>query len=132
LKPIVKPISWLWSKFDAARKLWKVGVYAKLRKLKAGLDAHHVGQQALMKKFIDNYDKLTAPAILVPKLGHTRGKGVVSRSLKGIENARQLLARDIMELRRVYGPLGIPNSALQELIDMNKRMYPAAFKKKLP
>jgi hypothetical protein len=89
-----------------------------------GLDAHHVGQKAIMKKFIPNYDPMTAPAILVPKVGHTiKGpEGIVSRSSKGIENARQLLARDIMELRRVYSD--IPNSQLQKLIELNKQLYP--------
>ena len=36
------------------------------------LDAHHVGQKALMKKLVADYDELTAPAINVPKLGHTK------------------------------------------------------------
>lgn len=49
-------------------------------------------------------------------------RGIVSRSTKGITNARQLLARDLFELKRVYPD--IPNSALKELIDMNKKMYP--------
>ena len=77
-----------------------------------------------MKDFVENYDLNTAPAINVPKVGHTiKGpNGVVSRSIKGIENPRQLLARDIMELRRVYND--IPNSALKELIELNKKMYP--------
>ena len=77
-----------------------------------------------MKDFVENYDLNTAPAINVPKVGHTiKGpNGVVSRSNKGIENPRQLLARDIMELRRVYND--IPNSALKELIELNKKMYP--------
>jgi hypothetical protein len=62
-------------------------------------------------------------------VGHTiKGvNGVVSRSTLGITNARQLLARDIFELRRVYQ--NIPNSSLQELIEMNKTMYPNAFLK---
>ncbi|MFN6817105.1 hypothetical protein ACK4QA_18905, partial [Proteus mirabilis] len=38
------------------------------------------------------------------------------------KNARELLARDIRELRRVYSD--IPNSALKELIAKNKEMYP--------
>ena len=37
-----------------------------------GLDAHYVGQKALMKKLVADYDELTAPAINVPKLGHTK------------------------------------------------------------
>jgi hypothetical protein len=77
-----------------------------------------------MKKFIPNYDPSVAPAILVPKAGHTRKgpRGIVSRSSKGIESARQLLARDIMELRRVYPD--IPNSQLRKLIELNKQLYP--------
>jgi hypothetical protein len=31
--------------------------------------------------------------------------------------------------RRVYGSQGIPNSSLQQLIDMNKTLYPNAFTK---
>jgi len=68
---------------------------------------------------------MTAPSILVPKLGHTQGTGVLSRSMSGFSNAREVLARDIFELRRVYP--NIPNSSLKELIQMNKTMYPRAF-----
>lgn len=109
--------------------LWKVGSYKSLRGLEVGLDAHHVGQKALMKRFIPNYNANTAPSILVPKLGHTSGKGIVSRNISGFTSARQVLARDIFELRRVYGLKGIPNSSLQQLIQMNKQMYPGAFVK---
>jgi RHS repeat-associated protein len=107
--------------------LWKVGSYSELRGLEVGLDAHHVGQKALMSKFVPGYSASTAPSILVPKLGHTVGSGVVSRSTAGFTNARQVLARDIFELRRVYGGQGIPNSSLQQLIQMNKTMYPGVF-----
>ncbi|MEK5522921.1 hypothetical protein ABEP00_07455 [Heyndrickxia sporothermodurans] len=60
----------------------------------------------------------------VPKVGHTiKGpNGIVSKSTKGIDNPRQLLARDSRELRRVYD--GIPNSTLKELIELNKKIYP--------
>mgnify|MGYP006268190887 CR=1 FL=1 len=107
--------------------LWKVGSYRNLKGLEAGLDAHHVGQRALMKRFIPGYNAGTAPSILVPKAGHTVGSGVVSRGTAGFTNARQVLARDIFELRRVYGGQGIPNSSLQQLIQMNKQMYPGVF-----
>ncbi len=107
--------------------LWKVGSYSELRGLEVGLDAHHVGQKAIMKKFVPGYNENTAPSILVPKLGHTNGVGVVSRSTTGFTNARQVLARDIFELRRVYGSQGIPNSSLQQLIQMNKTMYSGVF-----
>lgn len=83
-----------------------------------------IGQKAVMKDFIPDYDPNVAPVILVPKVGHARrgAKGIVSRSTKGFENARQVLSRDIMELRRVYPD--IPNEKLRELIDLNKKLYP--------
>ena len=106
---------------------YDVGEYAALRRRIAepGLEAHHVGQQALMKRYVPGYDPEVAPAILVPKVGHTiRGpQGIVSRSTSGISSARQAVARDIFELRRVYP--GVPNSQLKTLIEMNKQMYPA-------
>jgi RHS repeat-associated protein len=108
--------------------VWKVGLYNELKGMEAGLDAHHAGQAAIMEKLVPGYNRYTAPAILVPNAGHTRGMNVLSRSLHGITNPRQLLARDIMELRRVYGK-AIPNSSLQELINLNKKLYPNAFRK---
>jgi hypothetical protein len=107
--------------------LWKVGEYNEIRGLQSGLDAHHAGQKALMKRFIDDYNIRTGPSILVPKVGHTiRGpNGIVSRSTTGIMNARQLLARDIFELRRVYH--NVPNSSLNRLINLNKVKYPSGF-----
>lgn len=88
------------------------------------MDAHHVGQKAIMKNLVENYNPKTAPAINVPKVGHTISgpNGIVSRSTQGIDSARQLLERDLFELKRVYPD--IPNSAYQELIDMNIKMYP--------
>jgi len=85
-----------------------------------------------MKKYIKNYDEKTAPSILVPRLGHTKKNPItndkVSTSMKlDITNpnttkpARSVLARDIKELRRVYPD--IPNTRLQELIQMNKQKY---------
>ncbi|WP_425449870.1 hypothetical protein, partial [Dethiothermospora halolimnae] len=102
---------------------YQVGAYKDIKGVK-GLDAHHAGQKAAMKKLVEGYDSMTAPAINVPRIGHTKRhpvRGIVSRSTKGITNARQLLTRDIMELRRVYPD--IPNSKLQELIEMNKKLY---------
>ena len=77
-----------------------------------------------MKNLVENYDPQTAPAINVPKVGHTKRhpeRGIVTRSTKDITSARQLLARDLFELKRVYPD--IPNSAYKELIEMNKKMY---------
>ena len=99
-----------------------VGAYKDVKGVE-GMDAHHVGQKAVMEKMVSNYDSQTAPAISVPRIGHRflGAEGIVSRSTKGISNPRQLLARDIRELRRVYPD--IPNSALRELITLNKKMY---------
>ena len=41
----------------------------------------------------------------------------------GLPSARQAVARDIFELRRVYPD--VPNSQLKTLIEMKKQMYPA-------
>ncbi|MGN2921185.1 hypothetical protein ACTFQ5_20920 [Aliivibrio fischeri] len=109
---------------------FSVGAYDKIKGTVPNMDAHHVGQKALMNKFIPDYDLNKAPAILVPKVGHTlKGpNGIVSRKTTGIDTARGLIARDIKELRRVYPD--IPNSQLKKLIDMNKELYPDAFLKR--
>lgn len=66
--------------------------------------------------------------MLVPRVGHTvskEGVGIVSRSKINpstglpFTNARDVVARDIRELRRVYPE--IPNGKLRELIDLNKK-----------
>ncbi|WP_394832928.1 DUF6531 domain-containing protein [Pendulispora rubella] len=111
-----------------------VGPYEPMAKAAkgTGLDAHHVGQQVLMKEFIPGYDPATAPSILVPVRGHrTRAPdvGIVKRTTRknpGVSSARELLDRDIAELRRVYPE--IPEAKIQELIEMNERMYPAHMK----
>ncbi|CNF29163.1 YD repeat-containing protein [Yersinia nurmii] len=119
----------------ACPQKWDVGSYEDLRSAVKGknleFDAHHVGQKAIMKDLVKGYDPNTAPSMLVPKVGHTTSKevvGIVSRSMtnpttgKPFTSARDVIARDIRELRRVYPD--VPNSKLQELINMNKSMYP--------
>ncbi|WP_188726122.1 RHS repeat domain-containing protein, partial [Dickeya fangzhongdai] len=114
---------------------WDVGSYEDLRNSVKGknleLDAHHVGQKAIMKDLVKDYDPKTAPSMLVPKEGHTlskEGVGIVSRSKinpttgQPFSSARDVIARDIKELRRVYPD--VPNAKLRELIDLNKSMYP--------
>ena len=96
-----------------------------------GLDSHHVGQKNLMKDLVEGYDPATGPAMLVPRVGHTvskEGVGIVSRSSINprtglpFTSARDVVARDIRELRRVYPE--VPNEKLQQLIALNKSMYP--------
>lgn len=103
--------------------LYQVGLYSEIKGAK-GLDAHHVGQKSVMKDLVDNYDPNKAPAINVPREGHTKSGeiGRLSTKINGFSNARQLLARDFRELRRVYPD--IPKSKLKELIELNKKMYP--------
>jgi hypothetical protein len=104
---------------------YDVGAYRDMARAArgSGLDAHHVGQKRVMRDFVSNYDLESAPAILVHKVGHTiKGPyGIVSRNTTGFENARQVVARDIKELRRVYPD--IPNSQLIKLIELNKKTY---------
>ena len=112
-----------------------VGLHSDLLKAKkdSNLRSHHAGQKAIMKLLVANYNENKAPAILVNYIGHNKNNvekspGVVStqninpNTGKPFSNARELLARDIRELRRVYS--NIPNSKLQELIELNKAMYP--------
>lgn len=109
--------------------LYRVGPFNEIQGTVKGLDAHHVGQKALLVDLIPGYNPLTGPSILVPKVGHTiRGpNGIVSRSVEGLTTPRSVVARDILELRRVYPD--IPNSQLQELIRLNKTAYPQSFTK---
>lgn len=121
--------------FGLTNEEFTVGLHKDLKKPgnKASTDlrSHHVGQKTIMKDLVANYDLENAPVILVNKYGHNNRKGdlgVVSRSKinpktgKPFDNVRDLIARDIRELRRVYPD--IPNSKLKELIDLNKSMYP--------
>ncbi|MEO6992962.1 MAG: hypothetical protein ABI273_05010 [Lacunisphaera sp.] len=113
---------------ETAPGKFSVGIYDEIRGTVPGLDAHHGGQKAVMGKLIPGYDAATAPSILVPKVGRTiRGpNGILSRSIEGFTGPRDVIGRDIMELRRVYPD--VPNSSLQKLIQMNKNLYPSVRK----
>ena len=100
-----------------------VGAYKDVKGIE-GMTAHHVGQAAVMKRLVNNYNYNYSPTISVPAKGHVRlndNKVRVSTNTSGFTNPRDLIARDIRELRRVYPD--IPNSALRELISLNKKMY---------
>lgn len=70
---------------------------------------------------------MTAQAICYTSTVVKENVGVVSRSMnnpatgKPFESARDVVARDIKKLRRVYPE--ISNGQLRELIAMNKSMY---------
>jgi RHS repeat-associated protein len=105
---------------------YEVGRFNELQKKSLSgdnLDLHHVSQKHPAAQVIEGYDKKTAPAIAIPKEMHElipTSKGTFNGS------ARDLLAKDIYDLRNYTNA---PNSALQELIEMNKQMYPKAFEK---
>jgi hypothetical protein len=108
---------------------FSVGLHKDIKGKVPGLDSHHVGQKAVMRELVEGYDPESAPAILVPQVGHTRSgpAGILSRDTTGIRSVRQLIARDVRELRRVYPD--VPNAALRQLIEMNREMYPQAMTK---
>ena len=76
-----------------------------------------------MGQVVDGYDPMTAPSIAVPRREHVR-----IPTIKGeyTGTAREILAKDIFDLRQ---HTSAPNSALKELIELNKKMYPDAFMK---
>jgi hypothetical protein len=131
---------------DALR--WTVGPYNDLFKKAANiaLGSHHLVQAekmtALLKKLGQTFDHSKGISILVPVVGH-RARNELQPAVKClsrwngkkidlyIENAakagksvkqigRDLLAKDIKEMRRVYngtpGYPKVPNAALQDLI----------------
>ncbi|MBX3415936.1 MAG: hypothetical protein KF708_24860, partial [Pirellulales bacterium] len=87
------------------------------------LDIHHVGQSHPLSLVIPGYDSYTAPAIVLPNTEH-----VTIPNLRGNTDltARDILARDIKNLR---DKTNAPNSALQQLIQLNKWLYPQDFSK---
>lgn len=86
-----------------------------------GLDLHHAGQAHVMEQLVPGYARSTGPAIALPRAEHA-----AIPNLRGATSLtpRQLLARDIRNLRR---HTGAPNSSLQELIALHRSMYPGIF-----
>lgn len=75
-----------------------------------------------MEKLVPGYSRATGPTIGLPKAEHIRIPTV--RGDVGLSSARQALAQDIRNLRTYTAA---PNSALQNLIQLNKTMFPGAF-----
>ncbi|WP_157205517.1 hypothetical protein [Methylomonas koyamae] len=76
-----------------------------------------------MSQAILNYDPKNAPAIVLPTELH-KAIPTVKGEFSG--TARDQLAKDIYDLRNFTDA---PNSVLQDLINLNKSMYPDAFRK---
>ncbi|WP_380024351.1 hypothetical protein [Effusibacillus consociatus] len=121
---------------EIASKAWSGGKKGKVtpyevgtvndlrnRSVSGDLAIHHVGQQHPAKQVIPRYNPKTAPGIAIPTEEHTR-----IPTLKGEYSGspRNLLAKDIRDLRTYTKA---PNSALKELIQLNKQIYPEAFRK---
>jgi len=88
-----------------------------------GLDIHHAMQKQPAGQVVRGYNPSTAPSISLPRSEHMQ-----IPNLRGeySGSARDLLARDIGNLRN---NTNAPNSSLRDLIELNKQMYPGAFKK---
>jgi len=74
-----------------------------------------------MEQLVPGYDRATGPAITVPRSEHVNiptVRGPVTGT------PRDQLAKDIWDLRN---NTNAPNSSLQELINLNKTMYPNSF-----
>jgi len=82
------------------------------------LDIHHVMQQNPASQIITGYDYRTAPSIALPEGEH--GLIPTIQGQTGL-SPRDQLAKDIWDLRQ---NTNAPNSALQQLIQMNKDYYP--------
>lgn len=85
------------------------------------IDVHHVGQAHPMQQLIPAYDRVTGPAIALPQSEHIaiprmRGNATLS--------PRDQLAKDIWNLRN---HTNAPNNSLNELIKLNKQLYPKEF-----
>ena len=105
---------------------YEVGTYDSLRSRSLsgdGLDVHHVGQAHPMEDLIPGYDRATAPAIALPEAEHS-----LIPTLRGPTSMspRDVLVNDIRNLRNITVA---PNAVLQQLIELNNKMYPGAFKK---
>ena len=85
-----------------------------------GLDIHHAMQKQPAGQVVKGYDLQTAPAIALPRGEHTQ-----IPNLRGgySGSPRDLLGRYIRNLRNFTDA---PNGSLQELIQLNKRMFPEA------
>ncbi len=109
-----------------AVKKYEVGAFDSLTKRSVvadKLDIHHAAQKHPAGQVIDGYDPKNAPSIAIPAREHRRIPTLIGEYRK---SARDLLAKDIKDLRN---HTNAPNSALQDLIRLNKETYPSAFSK---
>jgi hypothetical protein len=109
---------------SAVVEAYEVGRFAELAERSVvgdALDIHHVGQAHAMEQLVEGYSRIEGPAIALPQAEHA-----LIPNLRGTVELtpRQVLAQDIWNLRRYTNA---PNSSLQEVIRLNKEVYPGAF-----
>jgi len=106
---------------------YEVGMTADLKARSRGdnLDIHHTPQGQPAGQLIEGYDYSNAPGIALPKGEHQRIPTLKGEATAG--SPRQQLAKDIRDLRN---NTNAPNSSLQQLINMNKMLWPEHFIKK--
>jgi hypothetical protein len=87
------------------------------------IDLHHVPNIRDSKRLIKGYKIETGVAIGLPSKVHRILK---TKRFSDALNARDLLAREIYNLRR-NSP--IPSSVLLKMVELNKKKYPDTFKR---
>lgn len=107
-------------------KKYEVGLFNDLVARSARgdrLDIHHVAQKHPAGQVISGYDPRTAPSMAVPQREHRR-----IPTIRGSydQSPRDLLAKDVRDLRNYTNA---PNEAIKKLIQLNKAMYPDAYRK---
>ncbi|WP_122723334.1 RHS repeat domain-containing protein, partial [Pseudomonas viridiflava] len=122
------PMEWIdpWGLNCQSTQKYEVGPFDNLRRrsdVGDGLDIHHAAQKHPAGQIILNYDPKVAPSIALPRLEHK-----LLPTIKGTFSGtpRDLLAKDIKDLRN---HTNAPQSAIKQLIELNKEMFPTAFSK---
>ena len=110
----------------AGLNAYEVGTYKALQTLSTvgdDLALHHVGQSHAMEQAVLGFSRQGAAAIALPTAEH-----LAIPTIKGAfeGSARSLLANDIKNLRAFTNA---SNSSLQQLIELNKNLFPGSFAK---
>ncbi len=87
-----------------------------------GLDIHHVSQSKPASQIITGYERSKAPAIALPLAEHKAIPTLKGTNTAG--SARQQLAKDVKDLRKFTNA---PNQSIQQVIDLNKKIFPLSF-----
>ena len=86
-----------------------------------GLDIHHAPQDQLAQQVLPGATRPSGPSIALPELEH--------RAIPRVRGATNLSPRDLlaMTVRDLRNFTNAPNSAIKDLINLNKTTYPGAF-----